>query len=169
MNGSNLLTTIFCTTVGFFVGAMVARLLPNHLLDWGNAPEWVAALSALATAIFAWKALTVWREEMRGGSKHAAAAEIAEAASLTRYYFYEARIPMYLVDEYPEPYHALKPEDRDEVGAWRHIFNNRYKGVHEQVLRLATLRAKAYALLGIEVASAVEALARQATGLRRFF
>jgi len=46
----------------------------------GNLAEWVAAAALVATAIIAGIALSAWRDQLRGMSRHMAAAEIFEAA-----------------------------------------------------------------------------------------
>jgi len=46
----------------------------------GNLAEWVAAAALVATAIIAGIALSAWRDQLRGTSRHMAAAEIFEAA-----------------------------------------------------------------------------------------
>jgi hypothetical protein len=169
----NVLTAIFCTVVAFFGGVIVAQTtIPEHFhtIEWGSVAEWVAGIAAVATAIIAWAALRSWRDQMRGTSRHAAAAEIAETARLTKYHFYDARSPLYEQWEFPPDYDVLTQHGRDdEAKAWAHLFTNRFRGLAEQVNRLATLRAKAGALLNEECAAALEELARKARSLRYMF
>jgi hypothetical protein len=99
MDGSNTLTAVVCTSVSFFLGVLVARVFPTALgFDLGNLAEWVAASSALATAVIAGLALSSWRKQVRA----AAAAAISEAAALARFHFYDARNPFYSGAEFPE-------------------------------------------------------------------
>jgi hypothetical protein len=168
----NVLTAIFCTVVSFFVGVILARVFPDRLgVEWGNVAEWAAAFGAFATALIAWLALRSWRDQLRGTSKHAAAAEIAEAARLTKYLFYDARNPFYDSGEFPPSYHLrLEPRtDAEEAKAWAYVYRRRYRRLNKQILRLAILRAKAGALLSEESAAGLEDLARKARELRGFF
>jgi hypothetical protein len=107
-------------------------------IDWSAIANWISALATAVTAVFAWMAITSWRAQLRGASKHAASQEIAVAAGMLKYAFYDARSPMILVWEFPK---------------WPHIF------------ALAKLRPLAGAVLGDPVASAVESLARKAREL----
>jgi hypothetical protein len=172
MDGSNLLTAVLCTVVSLFVGVILARVFPELAgLEWGNVAEWLTALAALATAVFAWLALSAWRGQMRGTSRHMAAAEIAEAAQLIKYHFYDARNAFVVVGEFPPTYRSLRPprSPGDEFMGWQHVFQNRYELLAPQISRLATLRAKAGALLSDECAAGLEALARKARELHGFF
>jgi hypothetical protein len=139
-------------------------------MEIGNAAEWAAALGSIATAIIAGIALNAWRDQMRGTSRHQAAAEIAEAAQLTRYHFYDARNSMYLASEFPAAYHAnANRTHQDEADGWAYVFKNRWDLLGTHILRLATLRAKAGALLSDDCATALEGLARKGRELHNFF
>jgi hypothetical protein len=172
MDGSNLLTAILCTTVSLVVGVILARVFPDRTgFEWGNVAEWLAALATVATAVFAGLALSAWRGQMRGTSRHAAAAEIAEAARLLKYYFYDARHPYVDTGEFPPNYRSLRPpiSPSDKAEGWAYVFKNRYDLLYPQIYRLATLRAKAGVLLSEESATALGDLARKARELDRFF
>jgi hypothetical protein len=129
----------------------------------------VAALSAVATlgvAVFAFRS---WREQLRGKSKYDTAAEIAEAVRLLRYHFYDARSPLYEAWEFPVDYHkSMTHTDAEEADAFQHIFNTRLKQLWPQYLKVATLRAKAGAVLGEEFATSIEKLARKVRWLEFF-
>jgi hypothetical protein len=169
----NVLTAIFCSAVSLVAGVLLARIFPDHLnVEWGNLAEWVTGLAALATAAIAWMALRSWRDQASGMSKHKAAAKIAEAALLMKYHFYDARNPMYDPVEFPAAYNLQKPASRgplEKARGWAHAYDGRYRRLNRQILRLATLRAKAGALLSEECAAHLEALARKARLLREYF
>jgi hypothetical protein len=140
-------------------------------LEIGNLAEWVAAAAAVATAIIAGMALSAWRDQMRGTSRHMAAAEIAEATALMKYHFYDARNAFYDIAEFP-PSYRTQPSPRsnaDEFTGWAYVFQNRYSLLSAQILRLANLRAKAGALLSEECAEALEAFAKKGRELHGFF
>lgn len=137
-------------------------------MEMGNFAEWVAAAAAVATAVIAAVALSTWRDQMRGTSRHAAAAEIAEAAQLLKYHFYEARSAWVDAGEFPAGY-STGGTPTQEAEAWAYVLQNRYDLLKPQILRLATLRAKAGALLSEETAEALGALARKASELHNFF
>jgi hypothetical protein len=75
-------------------------------IELGSIPDWIAAIGSIATAVVAWWAFLAWRTQLRGASKHAAAAEIAESAQLLRYHFYDARSSLIFAGEFPESYHT---------------------------------------------------------------
>jgi hypothetical protein len=168
-----VLAAIFCTAVSLVVGVVIGGILPehHHQMELGSAAEWLGGIGAVATAVIAWIALRSWRDQVRGQSSHAAAAEIAEAARLLKYHFYDARNPFWSATEFPPAYRTA-PTPRPnpiEVMGWGHVFTNRFQLLNGQILRLATLRAKAGALLSEESADALEALARKARELENFF
>lgn len=140
-------------------------------MDIGSAAEWVSAAAAVATAVIALKALLAWRDQVRGSSKHAAAAEILEAARLTRYHFYDARNAFYVTSEFPASYNQVSGERsrQEEVDGWAHVYAARWNLLGPQILRLATLRAKAGAVLSEDCADALEAMARKARELHNLF
>jgi hypothetical protein len=168
----NVFTAIFCSAVSLIAGVLLARIFPDHLnVEWGNVAEWVTGLAALATAAIAWMALRSWREQASGTSKHKAAAKIAEAARLMKYHFYDARNPSYDSVEFPpefnQPQSARSPSEK--AAGWAYAYDSRYRRLNRQILRLATLRAKAGALLSEECAARLESLARKARQLRQYF
>jgi hypothetical protein len=139
-------------------------------MEVGNWAEWVAAAGSIVTAVIAGMALYSWRDQMRGTSRHAAAAEIAEAAQLIRYHFYGARNAFIDISEFPRGYSSqTNPSNSAKADAYAHVFNNRYSLLGEQIVRLATLRAKAGALLSEESAAALEELARKGRELHNFY
>lgn len=172
----NQLTAALCFPGGFAVGLIIAWLYPvatgTHDF-WGNVAEWVAGLGALITAAIAASALRSWRSQLRATTKHTAANEIAAAASLLRYHFYDARNPLYTTDEWPSWYYEKPEQERsreDEAKAWAHIYGNRYnKQLGPQVVEIAKLRAKALVLLGDDTAKAMTDLAKQARWLSLMF
>ena len=169
----NIFTAIFCSAVSLVVGVLLARIFPDHhSVEWGNVAEWVTGLAALATVAIAWMALRSWREQASGTSKHKAAAKIAEAARLMKYHFYDARNPIYDSVEFPAAYNLQQSTNRspsENARGWAHAYDGRYRRLNRQILRLATLRAKAGALLSEECAARLEALARKARQLRQYF
>ncbi len=140
-------------------------------MEIGNLAEWVSAAAAIATAAIAFKALLAWRDQMRGASKHVAAAEILEAARLMRYHFYDARNAMYVPSEFPASYYQVSGQRsrQEETDGWAHVYGARWALLSPQILHLATLRAKAGAVLSEDCADALEALARKARELHGFF
>ena len=87
-----------------------------------------------------------------------------------RYYLYDARNPLYVPSEFPASYHAISDRTRkDEANGWAYVFQNRWELLAPQIMRLATLRTKAGALLSDDCAESLEALARKARQLHGFF
>jgi hypothetical protein len=139
-------------------------------MDVGNIAEWVAALGSIATAVIAGMALNAWRDQIRGTSRHQAAAEIAEAALLMKYHFYDARGAFYGSWEFPPAYHSNSNRTRaDEANGWAFVYQKRWDHLSPEILRLATLRAKAGAVLSAECAVALGELAKKARELNNFF
>lgn len=68
-------------------------------MDRGSVPDWIMAFATVAMAITALGALSSWREQLRGTTKHDAALELATAAKTLRYHFFEARSPFYDASE----------------------------------------------------------------------
>ena len=169
-------TAALCFPAGLAVGLIIAWLYPaatgTHDF-WGNVAEWFAGVGALITAAIAAAALRSWRSQLQTTTKHAAANEIAAAASLMRYHFYDARNPLYTTDEWPSWYYEKPEQERsreDEAKAWAHIYNNRYsKHLGPQVVEIAKLRAKALVLLGDDIAKGMTDLAKQARWLSLMF
>jgi hypothetical protein len=139
-------------------------------MEVGNMAEWVTALAAVATAIIAGIALSAWRDQVRGTSRHQAASEIAEAALLMKYHFYDARSPFYGAWEFPPAYHSNSNRTRDdEADGWAFVFQKRWDHLSPEILKLATLRAKAGAVLNDDCAVALGELASKARELSNFF
>jgi Tfp pilus assembly protein PilE len=72
-------------------------------------------VGSIATAALAGMAPRSWREQMRGTSRHLAAAQIAEAAQLTRYYFYDARNGLIHASEFPSAYNQNSQPSRKKL------------------------------------------------------
>jgi len=139
-------------------------------IELGPVSDWIAAIGSIATAVVAWIAFLAWRTQLRGASKHAAAAEIAESAQLLRYHFYDARSSLIFAGEFPESYHAARDHtDVDKANAYAYVYERRFKAFSPRILRAWELRAKAGALLSDDVADALGLLARIADRLRSFF
>jgi hypothetical protein len=139
-------------------------------MEVGNMAEWVTAIAAVATAIIAGIALSAWRDQVRGTSRHQAAAEIAEAALLMKYHFYDARSPFYGAWEFPPAYHSNSNRtSNDEAAGWAFVFQKRWDHLSPEILRLATLRAKAGAILSDDCAAALGELAKKARELNNCF
>jgi hypothetical protein len=135
--------------------------------NWGSVPDWVAALSALATFVVALLAYRSWRSQLLGQSQHVAALRIAEAARLLKYHFYDARSPLHEAWEYPTEYHAARDRTPEvEADGLRHLYNGRLKLLWPSIMRIAKLRARASAVLGDDVANQMELLARKARELQ---
>jgi hypothetical protein len=172
MDGSNLLTAVFCASVALFVGVLAGRIVPAALpIEWGSVAEWATTVAAFIAAGIAWVALKSWQDQMRGTSRHTAAAEALEAARLLKYHFYDARNMWWDASEFPPDYKtsSMPVSKTEEEKAWRYVFNNRWKTLRRPILRVANLRAKAAALLSEDSADALEVLARKASELRGFF
>jgi len=139
-------------------------------MEVGNAAEWMAALGSVATAIIAGLALNAWRDQMRGTSRHLAASEIAEAARLMKYHFYDARNALYMASEFPPAYNAQTTHtNQEEAEGWGFVFQKRWDLLGPQITHLAKLRAKAGAILSEDCATALGDLARKARELHNFF
>lgn len=138
-------------------------------IDWAEVRGWIEAGATAATALIAWAAYRAWLPQLRGSSKHAAAAAILEAARLMRYHFYDARSPWISAGEFPPAYRAtVAHSSEEEAGGYAHVYEGRWKHLGPQIQQLATLRAKAGALLGDDVADALEGVARKARELHNF-
>jgi hypothetical protein len=139
-------------------------------MEPGNAAEWATAVAALGAALVALRALYMWPIQMRATTRHEAAAEIAEAAELLWYHFYDARNPFYASGEFPAEYLVIEnPTDRQNADAWAHVFQTRWDILYPHILKLATLRAKTKTLLSDECAVALDEYARKARELSNFF
>jgi hypothetical protein len=129
-------------------------------------PGWtdcVTALGTAVTAIVAVYAAVTWQRNLRQATKHETAANVLEQARLFRYLFYDARNPLYQGGEFPPDYYAKSDRDRtnaEQARAWTFVFRNRWKLLEPQVLALAKLRARAGAVLGDNIAQAIEDLAK---------
>ena len=142
-------------------------------VDWGFAADWVAALAAVGTLVVAaWAALS-WREQLRGGSKHTVAQEVATAARALRYAFYGVRSPLIEGWEFPESYWSRAPgvtsSNSEEAEAYRHVYHRRMKELWPSIKAVADLRARSGAVLGEDVAKEIEVLAKKARELDFFF
>lgn len=142
-------------------------------IDWGLIADWVAALAAVGTLGVAIWAARSWREQLRGGSKHTVAQEVATAARALRYAFYGARSPLIEGWEFPESYWSRGPAARrsntEEAEAYRHVYHRRIKELWPSIRAVADLRARAGAVLGEETAKDLENLAKKARELDFFF
>lgn len=72
------------------------------VLDWDPLAEWFTALAAVGALIVAIWAARSWQEQLRGGSKHTVAQEVAAAARALKYAFYVARSPLIEGWKFPE-------------------------------------------------------------------
>jgi hypothetical protein len=133
--------------------------------------DWLSAAGTVATAIVAWWAFLAWRKPLRSTSAHAAAAEIAEKVRLLWYHFYDARSPWIAGGEFPRDYweHGGNRSNAQEARGYAHVYNERWKILWPHIHEVATLRAKAGALLNDQAARALEALAKRADRLHDFF
>jgi hypothetical protein len=142
-------------------------------VDWGLIADWVAAIAAAGTLGVAVWAARSWREQLRGGSKHTVAQEVATAARALRYAFYGARSPLIEGWEFPESYWSRGPTSRksntEEAEAYRHVYHRRIKELWPTIRAVADLRARAGAVLGEETAKDLENLAKKARELDFFF
>jgi hypothetical protein len=142
-------------------------------IDWGLIADWVAAMAAIGTLIVAIWAARSWREQLRGGSKHTVAQEVATAARALKYAFYGARSPLIEGWEFPESYWSRGPAARrtntEEGEAYRHVYHRRMQELWPMIKAVADLRARAGVVLGEETAKDLEDLAKKARELDFFF
>jgi hypothetical protein len=142
-------------------------------VDWTRVPEWISAATGLGTLIVAIWAAMSWREQLRGGSKHLVAQEVATAARLLRYAFYSARSPMIEGWEFPEVYWQAGPgrtrTNSETADAYLHVYNRRMNELWPNIKAVADLRAKAGAVLGEGTATDLEDLAKKARELQFYF
>lgn len=136
-------------------------------VDWALVREWVGTLAEVATAALAAIALFTWRAHLRGATKYKVAHQVLEEARLLRYFFYDARNPWVDAAEFPPDYHAALATFGErtavqEAKGWAYVYNARYRMVRRQILVLARLRARAGAVLGEDMATAIEQLVRKA-------
>jgi len=132
----------------------------------------VGAVATAVTAGIAWYAAATWRKTLSHASQHDVAREVLEAARLFRYLFYDARNPLYTPPELPADYYTVSGDARSptqEARGWAHVYEGRWKLLEPQLLELARLRARAGAVLGDEVADAIESLAKKGRELHGFF
>lgn len=141
----------------------------SHDVNWADA---MTAIGTAVTAIVAIYAAATWQRNMREATRHETAANVLEQARLFRYLFYDARNPLYLEGEFPADYHSVPSEQRNDAlkaRAWAHVYENRWKLLEPQMLKLATVRARAGAVLGDDVAEAIEQLAKKGRQLQGYF
>lgn len=138
-------------------------------VDWNLLANVVTAIASLATVVLALIALRSWRIQLHGSSKHAAAQQIAVAARMLSYAFYDARSPMIWAGEFPPEYYETGHQDRTNAlvsRAYQHVYGARWKELWPYVSALAKLRPLAGAVFDDSVAKAVEDLARKARELQ---
>jgi hypothetical protein len=127
---------------------------------WIDFAGLVVNVATFALALFG---ISLWKSQLRGTSKHAVAIEIATEARMLSAIFFEARSPLYYGWEFKEnapPASKLPAEDYAD--AWAHVYENRWKMLQAQITVLARLASKGGAVLGDEVATNMEDLARTA-------
>jgi hypothetical protein len=138
-------------------------------MQWGTIPDWLTFIATAATALVAWKALSSWKEALRGETQHRAAQEIAAAAKALQYAFYDARSPWLSADEFPESYrnrrHGEQPSREQDAEEHAFLYDNRLKALWPYILECAKLRPKAGITFGDECADALEDLAKKAREL----
>jgi hypothetical protein len=138
-------------------------------MNWGTVPDWLTFFAAAATALFAWKALSSWRRQLEGQTRHGVALEIASAARSLRYAFYDARSPLLLAAEFPESYRTRRMGERPtrdkEASEHAFVYQNRLKALWPYIRDCAKLRPKAGITFGDKCADALEALAKKAREL----
>lgn len=140
--------------------------------------DFAGVLDAMLTTIvgmagvwIAWEALSTWKQQLRGTTKHQCALELGVAVRTLEHQFFEARSPMYEGWEFPTEYYQKPRNERtaeEEAKAWMHVYNNRWKEVWPHVKALADMRAKIGTILGDEVMVDAEALARCARQLQNW-
>lgn len=142
-------------------------------MQWGTVVDWLTFIATAATALAAWKALTSWKQQLEGQTRHSAALEVATAARALRYAFYDARSPMLFAGEFPESYRNRRMGERPsrEEAAQEHAFlyRNRLKTLWQYISECAKLRPKAGTTLGDDCADALESLAKKARELEFIF
>jgi hypothetical protein len=140
------------------------------MLDFGTVPEWLDAVGTIATAVIAFIALRSWRGQLQGSSKHAVAVEALEQARLLRYVFYDARNVRQDPWEFPHVYLTrTNPTNDEKAEAYTQLYRARWRLIEPQIEVLTRLRARVGALLGDDVAAAMEKLIRTARELERYF
>lgn len=142
-------------------------------IDWGLTADLISALAAIATFGVALWAAASWREQLRGGSKHAVAQEVATAARSLSYAFYGARSPMIEGWEFPERYWTRdggrSRTNTEEGEAYAHVYRRRIQELWPSIMAVAGLRAKAGAVLAEDVSENLEGLAKKARELQFYF
>ncbi len=130
----------------------------------------VAAIGTVATVGIAAYVAAKWRSQLRGASKHQTATDVLEAVRQFRYLFYEARNSFYHSGEFPPDYdlYGKKHTPAEKVEGWKHVYTNRWKLLEPQMQLLATMRARASAVLGDEAANAIEELAMNGRDLHMY-
>jgi hypothetical protein len=139
-------------------------------VDWGLLANVVSAVASVATFVVAAIALTAWRAQLSGTTRHQAANRITTAARALRIAFYESRSPMIEAWEFPRSYRdrpiGQRPNNAELAHEYGHAYDGRLKELRPYLLRLARLRPAAGAVLGEPVADAAEALVRKARELQ---
>jgi len=138
-------------------------------VDWSAVADWANVSISFLTLVLGVFAVRMWRVQLRGGTKHQAAHEIAEAARMLRYAFYDARSPFFSAGEFPPSYRqramGTVATNDEQAAEYRHAFKNRLKELWVHLMKLANLRPRAGAAIGDPAANAVERLAKVARQL----
>ena len=129
----------------------------------------IGAFGTVVTAGVAWYIAATWRQSLSHSTAHDVATKVLEDARLFRYLFYDARNPFYGAGEFPAVYSATRDRTAEgEAFGWMIVYQHRWKLIEPQVLELAKLRARAGAVLGEDVATAIEQLAKKGRELQNF-
>lgn len=142
-------------------------------IDWGLVASVITALASVGVLVVAIIALRSWRNQLRGTAKHSVAQETATAARALKYAFYSARSPLIEPWEFPEDYWSPGGGVRartnvEKANAFQYVYFGRKKELWPYLKSLIDLRPKCGAVLGEDVAKAIEELAKKARELQFF-
>lgn len=122
--------------VGALVGLFIVLALPNFFA-WtpalGSISDVVVAVTAVVSAIGAFRAIDSWRREAHWKEDRELARRIGRSVREVRRGFQRVRRPLFSTDEYPEHLQNVdNPQGAQRRERQKHIYENRF-----EVLRIA--------------------------------
>lgn len=128
----------------------------------GTLPDWLTFATTAVAVYIAWRALGTWKEQLEGGSRHATALAVSEAALALWYAFYQARSFIFQNYEFPIERHRRpighQLTNDENASDFEHLFRGRRKELWPYVKACLEVQPKAGAVYGPEAAVAVGAL-----------